>query len=297
MKPRDVGVYIFLAIAWGFSFLLLVKAIHAFGWVGAVCFRGLIAAITLLAFSRLMTRKLELISKWRQLSVVGATTVAGQLVGLSLSTPRIGTAMSAILVAAIPLFSMFISRVWGLEKLKGSRLFGLFLGIIGLLVLVGFPVVAFTSEFLFGIFACICGCFCAAFGGVYASHVLKNVDPWEVATGAFISGSLMVLPLIVFVPIPTVPQPVDYLWLIILGSVMSATTYVLFFGLVASIGATKAVSVEFVVTVIAVIVGATVLGERLSILQWAGAGIVLVGCVLVLGLFPYSRRNENQPRP
>ena len=45
---------------------------------------------------------------------------------------------------------------------------------------------------------------------------------------------------------------------------MSATTYVLYFGLVARIGATRAISVEFVVTLVAVVIGALFLNEELS---------------------------------
>ncbi|MNH48174.1 EamA-like transporter family protein [compost metagenome] len=54
----------------------------------------------------------------------------------------------------------------------------------------------------------------------------------------------------------------------------------------ARIGATRAISVEFVVTLVAVLVGALFLGEALSLLQLAGGVVVLVGCLLVLGLLP-----------
>lgn len=46
MQPRDLAAYMFLAIAWGFSFLVLLKVVHAFGWVGAVSLRALIASGT-----------------------------------------------------------------------------------------------------------------------------------------------------------------------------------------------------------------------------------------------------------
>lgn len=81
------------------------------------------------------------------------------------------------------------------------------------------------------------------------------------------------------------PQPIDFLYLAILGGVMSATTYVVYFNLVASIGATRTISVEFVVTIVAVLVGALVLGESLSVTQVIGAAVIVVGCTLVLGLW------------
>ncbi|MNE87134.1 EamA-like transporter family protein [compost metagenome] len=75
--------------------------------------------------------------------------------------------------------------------------------------------------------------------------------------------------------------------------VMSALTYITYFWLVSSIGATKAISVEFAVTIIAVLIGALVLHEPLSVLQLGGAAIIIAGCVLVLGLFP--RRKQPVP--
>lgn len=77
---------------------------------------------------------------------------------------------------------------------------------------------------------------------------------------------------------------VDYLYLVALAGLMSALTYVLYFGLVKSIGATAAISVEFVVTVVAVLVGALVLKEPLTVLQICGGLVIIVGCALVLGI-------------
>jgi len=95
--------------------------------------------------------------------------------------------------------------------------------------------------------------------------------------------------LLFLVPIPTTPRPVDYGYLVLLGGVMSALAYVLYFRLVADLGATKAISVEFVVTVVAVLVGSFVLGERLSVVQVVGAVVIVTGCALVLGLVPTRR--------
>jgi drug/metabolite transporter (DMT)-like permease len=110
-----------------------------------------------------------------------------------------------------------------------------------------------------------------------------------VATGSFLFGGLLTLPLLLVVPVPTVPRAVDYGYLLLLGAVMSALAYVLFFRLVADLGATKAISVEFVVTAIAVLLGSLVLDERLSAVQLVGAVVIVGGCALVLGLVPRSR--------
>lgn len=289
MQPRDLAAYLFLAIGWGLSFLVLLKAIAGFGWVGAVSFRALIASFTLFAVARLSGRRLNFEGLWKPLCVVGATTVAGQLIGMTYATPRIGTAMAAIFVAGIPLFSMLIGRLWGLERITWSGLCGLALGFCGMVLLVGFPAVPITHEFILGSAASVFGAVCAAFGSNYASLKLRTAGPWEVTCGAFLIGGLLTLPLLIWVPVPGTPQPVDFLFLLICGCVLSAVNYVVYFQLVARIGATKTISVEFVVTVVAVLVGALVLGESLSLMQGVGALIILAGCALVLGLVPGTR--------
>ncbi|MFJ4064309.1 DMT family transporter [Pseudomonas sp. NPDC089996] len=290
MQPRDIAAYLFLAIAWGFSFLVVLKVVHAFGWVGAVSLRAFIAGGTLAILAALLGRALRLRPLIKPLLVVGATTVAGQLIGLSYATPRIGTAMAAIFVATIPLFSMIIGRVWGLEKISSQGLAGLLLGLLGIVMLVGFPAQPVTEDFIHGCLASLFGCVCAAFGSNYASLHLRGQDPWTVTGGAFLAGGLLTLPFLLIVPVPTLPQASDWLYLLLSGSVMSATTYVLYFGLVARIGATRAISVEFVVTLVAVLVGALFLGEALSLLQAAGGLVILLGCLLVLGLLPGRKR-------
>ncbi|CAB4707962.1 unannotated protein [freshwater metagenome] len=53
----------------------------------------------------------------------------------------------------------------------------------------------------------------------------------------------------------------------------------------ARLGATKAISVEFLVTVVAVLIGALYLHESISLIQLLGGALVILGCILILSLF------------
>jgi len=160
-------------------------------------------------------------------------------------------------------------------------------------LLVGFPAVPVTFEFALGCVASILAALCAAFGSNYASRHLRDSGNWETTIGAFLFGGLMTFPLIFAVPLERTPVAMDYLYLIIAAVLMSVCTYIAYFRLVASIGPTRAISVEFLVTVIAVFIGATVLGEKLSAMQFIGGITIMVGCALVLNLVPAWMR----PRP
>jgi drug/metabolite transporter (DMT)-like permease len=288
-KLLHYAEYVALAMIWGFSLLFMFRVVTVFGLVGAVCFRALIAATILYVLALLRRRRLEFMVGWRPFAMVGATTVVGQLVGLSYATPLVGTAMTAIIVAAIPLFAILLGHYWGLERITPMRMLGLSLGIVGISLLVGFPSVALTPRFLLGCATALLGSFSAAFGSNYASKHLGTVNAYETTLGTFLAGGLISLPLLYLSPPVARPGWVDLGNLAVLGAAMSALAYVMYFRLISTLGASRAASVEFLVTLVAVTVGTTVLHERLSIVQLIGGVAILLGCALVLGLLPPLR--------
>jgi drug/metabolite transporter (DMT)-like permease len=80
-----------------------------------------------------------------------------------------------------------------------------------------------------------------------------------------------------------------------LAGTASSLAYILYFRLVAEIGATKALTTEFMVPVVAVFVGAVFLSEKVTTTDLIGAACILLGSALVLGLLPL-KRNEDLKR-
>lgn len=286
MPRQHLAVYGSLALIWGFSFILLVRVVDGFGWAATVSLRALLASGLLFAIAKVSGRRLEFGVGWQRFAAVGATTVAGQLVGMTYAAPIIGTAMAAILVGAIPLMSMLIGKLWGHEHIDRTGVVGLVLGLAGVVLLVGFPATTITVEFLLGCLASVLGSMSAAFGSNYALRHMGGVGSWEQTIGAFFFGGVFTLPLILVVPVPGVPTWQDWFWLLVLAATVSSLAYVLYFRLVSEVGATRAISVEFVVTVIAVAIGALALGEKLTVAQFLGGGVILAGAAMVVGLWP-----------
>lgn len=134
-----LGRFAILAILWGASFLMVLRVVDAFGWIGAVSIRSLIASALLFIIAKAMRRKLDFSIGYFPFLVLGVTMVAMQLIGLSFAVPRIGTAMTAILVGAIPLFTSVIGQLMGIEQMSRHGIVGLVIGFIGIVLLVGFP--------------------------------------------------------------------------------------------------------------------------------------------------------------
>ena len=67
-----------------------------------------------------------------------------------------------------------------------------------------------------------------------------------------------------------------------LGLVCGAIAYLLYFRLIADIGATRALTVTYLIPVFGVLWGALFLGEALTLPMLAGGVLVILGTVLVL---------------
>jgi drug/metabolite transporter (DMT)-like permease len=63
---------------------------------------------------------------------------------------------------------------------------------------------------------------------------------------------------------------------------------------VLKIGATRSISVEFLVTVVAVLIGAFYLNEAISLIQLFGAALVVLGSILILDLLSLSGRSKHE---
>lgn len=289
MGPDVLGRFAILAVLWGASFLMVLRVVDGFGWIGAVSIRSLVASALLFTIARFKRRKLDFSIGYFPFAVLGVTMVAMQLIGLSFAVPRIGTAMTAILVGAIPLFSSLIGRIMGIEQMGLHGIVGLIIGFFGIVLLVGFPQAEVSASFVLGIVVCTLGCIAAAFASNYSKMRMSLVGPWEQVIGAFFFGGVFTLPLLLFVPFNRVPRLTDWLNIVVLAALCSSLCYVIYFKLVARLGATKAISVEFLVTVIAVLIGALYLQEAISWIQLVGGALVIFGCTLILSLFRPAR--------
>jgi len=290
MKAEISTKFTILALLWGVSFLLLLRVVEAFDWAAAISVRAFIASGSVLLLAAIIRKKLDFSIGVKHFALLGLTSVTFQLIGLSLAVPRIGTALTAILVGAIPLFSSVIGRLMKIENIDRSGFIGLLLGFVGIIFLVGFPSGEFGDQFFLGFFVCLFGCMSAAFGSNYSKLKMSSVGNWEQVIGAFFFGGLFTSPILLFVPITAGLVPMDWLYMVSLAVFCSAFCYVIYFSLVSKIGATRSISVEFLVTVVAVLIGAFYLNEAITIIQLFGAALVILGSILILDLFSISKK-------
>ena len=165
-----------------------------------------------------------------------------------------------------------------------KRLFGLCLGLIGVLLIVG-PEASLPERaaIIFVPVALIASLFYAMEGNIVARWGTRGLSPIEVLCGGSLVGALISLPFAVasgqFIdPLPPWGWPDIAL---VLASLIHVTVYTLYVWMVGRAGPVFAVQVSYLVTGFGVLWAILILGESYSGWVWTAMGVMMIGMFLV----------------
>jgi drug/metabolite transporter (DMT)-like permease len=163
------------------------------------------------------------------------------------------------------------------ERLSIARIGGLLLGVAGV-VLVSGPQ---RSDAWLPIAAALGGAFCYGLTAVVLRRWARDTSARGMAAGTLLLGGVLLLPVLAASP-PALPGLGVAMSLLALGLLCGAVAYILYFRLIADIGASGALTVTYLIPVFGVLWGVLFLREALELPMIAGALTVIAGTVLVL---------------
>ena len=178
-----------------------------------------------------------------------------------------------------------IGAAWTRTAIKPKAMLGLALGVGGVALLVGFDPGTLRDGAPLAIALALGATFSYGVATNYAKSA-KKVDPFANAHGSMWAATLLVAPALPFnwpAAMPALTATIA-LAVLALGVVCSGIAYMLYFRLIADIGAASALTVTFLVPVFGVLWGHVFLAEPLGWSTLVGALTVIVGTALVTGL-------------
>jgi drug/metabolite transporter (DMT)-like permease len=280
MTAGDFARLIALGAIWGAAFLFIRVAAPEIGALANAVLRMLIGGAALAVYFRWIGFD----PGWRRW--VGQYTVAGVLVSAipfilyGYAAYELPAGMMAVFNATSPMWGAVLAALLLGERLTRRLVAGLVLGVAGV-ALVTQPA-AGTGASALCILAALGAAFMYGLASVYMKRWTGHIPARGMAVGTQLVAGLLLTPLLVVWPPPAMPSANALVSVFALGLVCGAVGYILFFGLVADVGATGALTVTYLTPVFGVAWGALFLGESLSLVMLAGAALVLLGTFFVV---------------
>jgi drug/metabolite transporter (DMT)-like permease len=289
MRPTQVAQLLALALVWGGAYLFMRASAPAFGAAPMAFLRMLLgSALVLLPLMIWRTGLRPLLLHWRQLTVMGVAFTALPFLGLGFAALSISAGMLAILQSAAPLFAALVARIWLGETIGRRRALGLAIGFAGVVLLV-WDKVGIREDAGVAVLVTL---LVTALWGVssnYARVKMRGIDPIVSAAGSIGIAAVVLLPIAVATWPVQMPPTRAWLEVLFLGIAASGLGFVLYFRLLAQVGAVRATSVTFLNPIVAMASAAVYLGEPITLRMLAGCAIVLTGTALTLGLLPRAK--------
>ena len=271
---------------WGIPYLLMKVAVADIPPPLIVAGRTLIGAAILIPIAIKKNTFKDAIKGIKYVIPYAVLEMVGPWILITSAEKEISSGLAGLLVATVPFFASIFSSLRGDHSVwQPKRIFGLVVGFLGIIALVGIESITGTSNpkaIAMVILAAI----------MYAYAVLMITTNLPGVDGIAINGVAMGLTCLFYTPIaistwPSNPVSADAIAaLVVLGVFSTAIAFMLFFIVIVEIGVARGSLTTYVNTAVAVVLGIIILDEPITL------GIIVGLPMVLLGSFLASRKEK-----
>lgn len=269
-----------MSLLWGIPYLFIKEAVDTLTPFAVVAGRTLGGALLLLPFALHRRALRPALARWPWVLALGGIEMAGPFLLLGHAEQTLPSGTTGLLVATVPLVATIIAVLRGdRTALRPLRIVGLLVGFAGVAVIVGGPALVHGADGIVAVGEVLLVATLYAIAPFIIVTKLADVPALGSITLALGAVGLFYLPFALATQheAPTVRSTVS---LVALAVLCTAVAFIVFFALVAEVGPTRAPLFTYVNPVVAIGLGALVLGEQLSAGLLIGFPLVIVGCWL-----------------
>lgn len=287
MRGVDWAQIALLSVAWAGSYLLFRVLVPVLPPVTIALLRvglgGLVLLAVLAARGRVLRRPP---SGWHSFLVMGLLNNAFPFSVIVWSERQVTAGLAAILIAATPIFTALLAHLTGQLRMTPARAMGVVCGFAGVAVLIGPAAVAgFGASHLAEQLGLLAAAVSYALAGIYGAR-FRMVPPMPMAAGQLCAAALLLLPVSLVAEQPwrfPLPGVASWVYVALLVVLCTALPFILFFALLARVGASNVLLVTFLSPVTALLLGWLLLGEAVSARAVAGMTVIVLGLVCIDG--------------
>jgi drug/metabolite transporter (DMT)-like permease len=275
MTRRAWLLFATVSLLWGVPYLFIKVAVAEVPPVTVVFVRVALAAALLAPAAARRGALRGLRGRLLPLVVLALTEITVPFLLISMGEQRITSSLAGLLIAAMPLFVALLAlRFDAAERVSGSRLLGLLLGIGGVAVLLGVDLGGDLRQVVGGAMVLL-ATLCYASSTLLVKRFFSDVPMLGVVTVATAIASLLLAPFAVALTPTRLPSPNVVLALVALGVLCTAAGLLSYFALIVEAGPSRAAVITYLNPAVAVALGVAILSEPLT-------GGIVVGFLLIL---------------
>jgi len=296
MRKSWLPAYLALGLVWGCSFIFIKLGLEFLTPFGVAFARCALGAITLLIVVKLMKIKLpKEKSTWYKLWIVAMLLNVVPGILFAYAEMHVTSVLAGIINATTPLATLIVMLIaFREEKLKAEQVYGLLLGGLGVMVVLGVWQGIGDNQ-LTGVIALLIAVTCYGISFPYSKRniIPLGLKPEAAATTQLIMAAITLLPFYLYDGISQDNyRPANIFAMLALGILGSGFAYIWNFSIIAAAGSSIASSVTYLTPVVAVFVGWLFLGEVIVWHEPVGALLVILGAAVSQGRF--NRRVQIQ---
>jgi len=277
MSRKGWALFGLVGVLWGVPYLFMKVAVEELSTPVIVFSRLLIGAAVLVPLALYEKTLRPALKYWKYIALYAVAEMVIPWTLITNAQKDLSSGVVALLVATVPIWAtLFAHHTGDSTAAHRTRIFGIALGLIGIVFLVGIETL---NDF--GNMRALIQVLIASASYAYAVNMITRKAPDT--SGVAINGIAMALSTIIFAPfaithLPSqTPSSEAILATIGLGVICTAFAFWVFFIVLKEIGAARASLVVYPNTAVAVVLGIFLLDEQLTLAIAIGLPMVLLG--------------------
>jgi drug/metabolite transporter (DMT)-like permease len=294
-----VPLLLIVAGIWGASYLFIKVAVREIEPTAMMDLRLVLASAVLVPFLVMRLGATGAIAELKATGwgavILGISNMAFPFVLIAWGEKHIDSGVAAIANATVPLFVALLAiRFIPSERVRGLRLVGVFLGLVGVGVLTGLhPEGGWWG--VAGTLAVVVASLSYASANLFTQHRFPQTSPLVITTASCLAAALVLLPFALLQLPDHMPSWKALGSVAALGIAGTALALLFFYAMLNRYGASRASLVTYLLPPFALVYGVIFLDEQLALNALLGLALILAGVALGSGFLQLARRRAAAP--
>ena len=281
MSKRGWILFSAMAVIWGVPYFFIRVAVKELEPPVVVFGRTSIAAVVLLALAKRANVIKPVFRHWKPVLAFAIIEMAIPWILLTTAEEHLASGITALIIAAVPIVGAIAAFLLGERStLRPVRIVGIVLGLGGVGLLVGRDLSSDTAPPWWSVAEVLLVCVCYATAPFIADRKLAGVSSLGVIAVSLTGVAILYAPIAWFSRPTEMPRMTAVWSVVALSVICTGLAFVVFFRLIAEVGATRAGLITFANPVVAIALGAVFLDELITIATVGGFVLVIAGCWL-----------------